>query len=66
MTKEEVDKAYEEGTWLVHYTIRLVKVISRHNGHWWEVGRTTSAGRRHWVLKEDLRVATAKDFIDFA
>ncbi len=71
MTKKEVQKAYEEGTWLVwskyeDFLIQLGNISTLADGHYVFRKRDRSSKDVYPGLckVENLRPATAKDFLE--
>ncbi len=63
MTSEELEKACEDKTWLVHHDT-LLQVVSRDRivEPAWRV--IISGGGNYWTYKEHLRLATARDLLE--
>ncbi len=63
MTNEQLDKAWEDQTWLVGTRYGLVRVTHPRIGDVIRVSRTSIA-RSKWEMCKDLRLATAKDMLE--
>ncbi len=63
MTRGEVHKAWEDGTWLVADGLGIVTIFNASGDHFWVSRRGGSFGA-HSVHSKAIHLATAKDLIE--
>ncbi len=67
MTKEEIEKAYKDDTWLVDTECNsLVRIGSKVSGGVYSRWAVVYGGGDYWVHEKNLRIATAKDLVELS
>ncbi len=66
MTREEAETAWRDQTWVVlNLRNTLGRITSREGDDVWWVCEGTST-TAYWVHEKNLRIATAKDFLELS